>query len=59
MPKIVESLQAQYDFLFAVRPIDEAWVTTNLAATGMDLEYKRIVVLSHSLISKFPPNICR
>ncbi|RKF54326.1 hypothetical protein OnM2_098041, partial [Erysiphe neolycopersici] len=27
---LVESPQAQYDFLFAARPLNESWVTKNL-----------------------------
>ncbi|KAI0994616.1 hypothetical protein K3495_g13565, partial [Podosphaera aphanis] len=40
---IVESPQAQYDFLFAARSINEAWATANLVAIGIDIEYDRIV----------------
>ncbi|RKF54992.1 hypothetical protein GcC1_207039 [Golovinomyces cichoracearum] len=34
----VEEPQPQYDFLFAIRPIDESWVTTNLVTIGLDLQ---------------------
>ncbi|POS81697.1 hypothetical protein EPUL_006447, partial [Erysiphe pulchra] len=40
---LVESPQAQYDFLFAARPLNESWVTTNLVNIGLDLENGRIV----------------
>ncbi|RKF56639.1 hypothetical protein OnM2_080063, partial [Erysiphe neolycopersici] len=33
--------QAQYDFLFAARQINESWVTTNLVTIGLDLENGR------------------
>ncbi|RKF56444.1 hypothetical protein GcC1_196040 [Golovinomyces cichoracearum] len=43
MLSIVESPQAQYDFLFTARTLDEAWAMVNLVAIGLDIEYDRIV----------------
>ncbi|RKF71345.1 hypothetical protein GcC1_102017 [Golovinomyces cichoracearum] len=40
---IAESPQAQYDFLFTSRQINEAWATSNLVGIGIDLEYGRLV----------------
>ncbi|RKF53476.1 hypothetical protein GcC1_220044 [Golovinomyces cichoracearum] len=38
---IAQSLQGQYDFLFTLRQINEAWATSNLVGLGIDLEYGR------------------
>ncbi|KAI1002788.1 hypothetical protein K3495_g5413 [Podosphaera aphanis] len=40
---VAKSPQAQYDFLFVARTIDQAWATANLVALGLDLEYDRII----------------
>lgn len=50
---LVESPQAQYDFLFATSPLNQSWVTTNLVNIGLDLENGKTVSEFSTYIKEF------